>query len=250
MLLAHDLEGPADAETVVLLHSSVCDRRMWEPQRDPLLAAGYRVLRADFRGFGDTPYPAGPYNNAEDVLALLDSYGIGQFALVGASYGGRVSQEIAARWPHRVTALALVCAARRDQAPTEAIAAFAEQEEKLVEAGDLAGAAALNVATFLGPRADAATRERVAAMQLHNFEVQVGGADVGRSDTDHDLGAVTARTLVVSGAHDLDFFLQTAEYLAAHTPGARHTGLDWAGHLPNLEDPAALNPLLLEFLRG
>ncbi|GHJ45202.1 alpha/beta hydrolase [Catellatospora sp. TT07R-123] len=250
MPLAYDLEGPDGAETVVLLHSSVCDRRMWQPQREPLLAAGYRVLAPDFRGFGDSAYPTGPYNNAEDVIALLDSLGIERFALVGASYGGRVSQEVAARWPDRVTTLALLCAARRGQEPTAAIEAFSEQEEKLVEAGDLAGATALNLALFVGPRADAATRELVTAMQLHNFEVQLGGADHGRSDQDHDLGAVTARTLVVSGAHDVDFFTQTAEHLATHIPGARHLALDWAGHLPSLEDPAALNPLLLEFLHG
>lgn len=48
--------------------------------------------------------------DADDVLDLLDELGIGPVAVVGASYGGKVALEIAARWPQRVAALALVCA--------------------------------------------------------------------------------------------------------------------------------------------
>jgi len=38
VLLSHDMVGTGD--TVVLLHSSVCDRRMWDPQWQSLLDAG------------------------------------------------------------------------------------------------------------------------------------------------------------------------------------------------------------------
>jgi pimeloyl-ACP methyl ester carboxylesterase len=250
MLLAHDLEGPAGAPAVVLLHSSVCDRRMWQAQRQPLLDAGFRVLALDFRGFGDTPAPTQAYSNVEDVLALLDEYGIEQAALVGASFGGRVAGEVAARRPERVSTLALVCAALRGHPPTPAIAAFGAREDELLEAGDVDAATALNVATFVGPRADEATRQAVYAMQRHAFEVQLAGPEVAGDNTEPDLSAITARTLVVSGKLDVDYFGEIAEVLTARIPGARHEILDWAGHLPNLEDPAAFNPVLLDFLRG
>ena len=61
MVLAHDLDGTGDP--VVLLHSGVADRRMWRPQCGPLLDAGYRVLRPDFRGHGESPMPTEPYND-------------------------------------------------------------------------------------------------------------------------------------------------------------------------------------------
>ncbi|MFD0560895.1 alpha/beta fold hydrolase [Kitasatospora saccharophila] len=53
MTITHEVAGSGPA--VVLLHSSVCDRRMWDGQWDALRGAGYRVLRCDFRGFGETP---------------------------------------------------------------------------------------------------------------------------------------------------------------------------------------------------
>jgi 3-oxoadipate enol-lactonase len=31
-------------------------------------------------------------------------------------------------------------------------------------------------------------------------------------------------------------------------PGARHVELPWAGHLPSLERPAEVTPLLVDFL--
>ena len=33
-------------------------------------------------------------------------------------------------------------------------------------------------------------------------------------------------------------------------PASRWVRLDWAGHLPSLEDPDRFNPLLLDFLTG
>ncbi len=246
MLLAHDIDGSGD--TVVLLHSAVCDRRMWQPQWDVLRDAGHRVARLDFRGFGDTPAPTEPFDNAADVRDLLDAHGIGQATLVGSSFGGRVAVEVAARWPQRVSALALLCSALRYEPRTADVIAFGDREDELIEAGDLDAAVALNVDTFVGPAADDATRDLVARMQRRAFDLQVPVPDVEPARVDHDIAAITARTLVVAGGHDLDYFQTIAGHLAATIPGARHVMLDWAGHLPSLEDPARLNPLLLEFL--
>jgi 3-oxoadipate enol-lactonase len=246
MLLAHDIDGAGDS--VALLHSSVGDRRMFAAQWEPLLAAGYRVLRVDFRGAGETPAPTGPHNHADDLRDVLDEYEISRVALVGSSFGGRVAQEFAARWPDRVSRLVLLCAARAGHPETPDISAFAEQESELIDAGDLAAAVALNVTTFLGPEADDATRDLVARMQLHNFEVQLAGPEVDSTEVDYDVAAITAPTLVVSGGHDLAYFNQIAEYLGQQIAAARVVRLDWAGHLPSLEDPARLNPVLLDFL--
>ncbi|RZU53276.1 alpha/beta hydrolase family protein [Krasilnikovia cinnamomea] len=140
---------------MVLLHSSVCDRRMWDPQWQILLDTGYRVVRCDFRGHGESPAPTEAFNAADDVRDLLDALQVSDAILIGSSYGGRVAQEIAARWPRRVTALVLLCAATRLHPPTEAILKFGAREQELLDAGDVEAAVALNVATFLGPAASA-----------------------------------------------------------------------------------------------
>ena len=89
-------------------------------------------------------------------------------------------------------------------------------------------------------------------MQRHAFDVQIAAEDVPYEPvrTDPDLTRITASTLLVTGAHDLPDFREIAVHLAGVLPRARHVELDWAGHLPSLERPEAVNALLLEFLAG
>ncbi|WP_281174192.1 alpha/beta fold hydrolase [Hamadaea tsunoensis] len=246
--LSHDVEG--GGPTVVLLHSSVTDRRMWNEQWRLLLDAGFRVVRCDFRAYGETPFGTVGYSPAEDVTDLLESLSISEYAIVGASYGGRIAQEIAAHRPDRVTRLAVVCGGRTGYPETPDVLAFGEAENACIEADDLAGAVELNVRTWVGPAASTETREFVGALQLHQFTVQKDAADVQVRHEPYDPASITAPTLVVSGAYDLPFFQAIADSLEAEIPDVRRVHLDWAGHLPSLESPTRFNPLLLDFLRS
>lgn len=248
MSLSYDAAG--DGPVLVLLHSAVCDRRMWDPQWTALVDAGYRVVRCDFRGFGRTPLPDRRHNDAEDVLDLLDALGIRQAALIASSYGGRVAVEIAARRPDRVSAMALLCPGLPGHEPSAELRAFGEREDALLEAGDIAGAVELNVDTWLGPDADEAVREEVRGMQRHAFEVQLAAPEgAGRNEVEIGLSAIKAPALAVSGGHDLADFRQIAAQLPDLLADAQHLELPWAAHLPSLERPAPVTELLTGFLR-
>ncbi len=226
---------------------------MWDPLV-PALSHAFRVVRPDLRGFGDSPQPPGPYTDADDVNDLLESIGVPEAAVVGSSFGGRVALELAVTHPGRVSSLVLLCPAHRGVAPTPSVEAFSEEEDRLLEAGDLDGAVALNVRTWLGPQADEETRERVARMQRHAFEIQLAADAVEPGPqprrVDVDPNAIAVPTVVVSGALDLDHFRAVADHLAGQIPGAESVRLSWAGHLPSLERPDAVLALLLDVLRN
>jgi 3-oxoadipate enol-lactonase len=248
MTLSHDVSG--DGPALVLLHSGVCDRRMWDAQWPALIDAGYRLVRCDFRGFGETPAPDRPHNDAEDVLALLDSLGIARAALVGSSYGGRIALEIAARWPDRVSALALICSALPGHEPSAELNALGKREEALIEAGDIDGATELMVETWLGPEADETAREALRRMQRLAFDLHMAAAEEFEPlEAEIDLAAIQAPCLAVSGAHDLADFRQIAARLPDLLANADHVELPWAGHLPGLERPSAVTDLLIGFLK-
>jgi 3-oxoadipate enol-lactonase len=248
MTLSYDEAG--SGPTVVLLHSTVCDRRMWDPQMPALTDAGYRVVRCDLRGFGETPLPEKLFNNGQDVVDLLDALGVEQTALIGSSGGGRVALQVAGRWPQRVTSLALLCTALDGHEPSPELQAFSDQEDALLDAGDVAGATELNVGSWVGPEADEAVRDKVRVMQRHAFEVQLAAEDVeGIELFETDLSAITARSLLISGAHDFADFREIAVELSQRLPKARLVELDWAGHLPSIERPDVVNPILVDFLR-
>ena len=110
-LLVHvQLDGPADAPPLVLLHSLGTQAAVWEPQAEAL-AATTRVIRPDMRGHGLTEVTPGPYTIdglAADTLATLDALGIHSFHLAGISIGGLIAQAIAARAPARIRALVVI----------------------------------------------------------------------------------------------------------------------------------------------
>ncbi|MET0423738.1 MAG: alpha/beta fold hydrolase [Actinoplanes sp.] len=246
MTLAYEETG--SGPLVVLVHSTAADRGQWDPQVPALTGAGFRVLRCDLRGFGGSPMPDAPYNEAKDVLELT---GDETFALVGSSGGGQVALEIAARWPHRVFALALLNTAKaglsRSAGPE--LRAFWDSENALMEAGDLGAAADLNATTWLGPSAGPEAHAALRRMQLHAFEVQAAATDEPAAiNSRYDLTAITAPTLLVSGRHDFIDFREIAVELTGLLPHASHVELDWAGHLPNMERPDEINRLLIDFL--
>jgi 3-oxoadipate enol-lactonase len=238
-LLAHDVTG--DGFPVVLIHSTAADRRMWD---GVIPALKHRVVRCDLRGYGESPVPAGRWSDAADVVALLDHLGIGRFSLVGASGGGRVALEVAQRAADRVPAMVLLCPAWPGQEPSAPLRDFAAHEDALLEAGDVAGATELNVRTWLGPEADESARNSLRIMQENAFRLQLG-ATGGPERDDVDLATIGARTLVVTGAHDLPDFRREGGEL----PQARHVELGWAGHLPVLEAPGLVGELLAEHLQ-
>ncbi|MFF8598520.1 alpha/beta fold hydrolase [Streptomyces sp. NPDC015232] len=250
MTLAHDVAGDGP-DTVLLLHSGVCDRRMWDGQFHALADAGHRVVRCDLRGFGDTPIDA-PHVHADDVRDLLDHLGVERAALVGSSFGGEVALEFTVRHPGRTTALALLCAAAPGHEAGPELRAFFARERELLIAGDIPGAAALNVDLWLGPDADAAARALVLRMQTRAFELQLPAPDAfapGAVEvTGKDLAGIEVPVLVATGAHDVPDFGVIGDRLAGLLPDARRVVLDWAGHLPALERPVETARLLSGFL--
>lgn len=235
--LHHVVEG--SGPVVVLLHAGVADLRMWDVQVDALLP-GHRVLRCDLPGFGGTPVEPGVEAcDAEDVLALLGELGVEEFALVGASYGGYVALQVACAVPERVQRLVLLDTAADLVEPDESLRGVWQQEQSLVEDGDLEGATDLMVSTWLGPDADADHRALLRDMQRRAFDLQVAaGDDVSNRELSVDLARITAPATVVVGLLDFSFFRATARALAEGLPNADLVELPWAGHLPSLERPA------------
>jgi len=84
-------EDHGSGQPVVLIHGYPLSGTSWEKQTAALLAAGYRVITYDRRGFGESSQPTSGYNYdtfAEDLDKLLTHLELRDFALVGFSMGG------------------------------------------------------------------------------------------------------------------------------------------------------------------
>jgi non-heme chloroperoxidase len=94
--------GPA----VLLVHGWPLDSRSWEPQLHPLLAAGYRVVTYDRRGFGRSSRPTVGYDfntMADDLDVLLTHLDLRDVTIVGFSLGtGELARYIGTRGTGRL----------------------------------------------------------------------------------------------------------------------------------------------------
>jgi 3-oxoadipate enol-lactonase len=257
-MLAHDVDG--DGRSVLLVHEGIADRRMWEPQVGPFVAAGFRVVRCDLRGFGESAVEPGPMSNVGDLRELLDHLGIDRASLVGGSYGARIALEYTLTHPDQVEKLVLVVPGLRDTKWSEEIRQYGAREEELVEAGDLDAAVELNVLTWVvGPArspddVDPSVLERVREMQRRILEIdltldgEVGPDEPLDPPASARLGEVRCPVLVVVGDVDQPDILRQADELVDGIPGARKEVIAGTAHVPSMEKPEEFNRLVLAFL--
>src|SRR5256885_9894514 len=83
-------EDHGSGQPVVLIHGYPLDGHSWERQERALLAAGYRVITYDRRGFGRSSQPTVGYDYdtfAADLNALLEQPDLHDVVLGGFSIG-------------------------------------------------------------------------------------------------------------------------------------------------------------------
>lgn len=243
-------DGPA----VVLVHGFGLDLRMWDAQAE-FLAARFRVVRYDCRGFGASgPFdPAVPYTHADDLFALLDHLDIEDAALVGLSFGGRVVLQAALAAPARVRGLALLGAVL-DGVPWDPPSeqALAEVTRQVQAGGVLAGRAAwLAHPLFAAARERPELAGRLAAMVAGYPGQHWLGQDCHRPAGPPPIDALeelAMPALIAVGQFDVPGFREMSAVLARRLPVARYRLVLGAGHMINMEQPAAVNDMLTRFL--
>lgn len=255
LTLAYDDSGTGSP--ILLIHGFPLNRKMWLPQVPPLVAAGFRVITPDLRGFGESDAPEEGYamdTFADDVVRLLDRLEIQTATVAGMSMGGYVLFNLLKRYPERVaSALFLVTRCNADDAAGKARrSSFAEE----VRAGNpqaltdfFAGVLFAEATPQQKPELVARVKKWLEATSPHGL---VGGllAMRDRPDSTGDLGAIRVPALVVAGEQDRTIPPEVSRIIAAGIPEARFCLIPDAGHMANLEQPDAVNQCLVEFLRG
>jgi pimeloyl-ACP methyl ester carboxylesterase len=186
-------------------------------------------------------------------MALLDHLGIGQAVLAGLSFGGRVVMQAALAAPDRVRGLVLLDAVL-DGVPWDPHSARALDEA--IRQAQGRGVLAARAAWLAHPLFAAVRKQPDVARQL---AAMVGGYP-GQHWTGHDphepagprpidtLEDLAMPVLVLVGEHDVRGFREMSAVLARRIPGAQYHVVAGAGHMINMEQPAAVNELLARFL--
>jgi pimeloyl-ACP methyl ester carboxylesterase len=250
--LAYDVRGQGSA--VLFLHAFPLSLFMWDAQA-AALENTHTVVRFDARGFGGSP-PGDALLTmeriADDAAALLDHLQVSKAVVVGCSMGGYAAFAMWRRHADRMRALVLQDT-RAGADNEEAKRGRALLAEKVLKEG--AGAAA---EAFL-PRLLGETTQRAQPALVDELRARIleasprGLADAlaglaARADSTSTLREIRVPTLVVVGAEDALTPPAEAEAMQKAIAGAQLQVIPAAGHLANLENEAAYNAALFEFL--
>lgn len=248
-----------EGSPVVLIHGFASSIENWTAVMPALVADGHRVIAMDLHGFGWTDRAPGDYSSesqARLVLALMDRLDIERADIVGHSYGGGVTLQIALLEPTRVDQIALYDAwVYNDQLPAFFHVARAD------------GVGEAMFAAWYGERSEdrmalAFYDQRFVTMELIDAVeaslrrpgtyaaalAAVRGMHYERIETRY--GEITQPTLLLWGREDHVTTLDVGERLVRTLPGARLVVYPGCGHFPMIEHAAQSTGELVRFLHN
>ena len=241
-------EGPV----LLLLHGLGSSAMDWEYQY-PHFEQNYRIIAPDFRGFGQSDKPEGPYlvaRQAADIEALLDHLDIEQTAVVGFSMGGAVAFEFAATHPQRVQQLIIVNSSISfvpDHWRKHLEVFVRKAVIRILGIPQLAGL----IAKRLFPNEDqgelrAKTIERYGANHKEAYLHAINGLVIWQL-SEEQLARLTMPTLVLAAEHDYTPLSEKQGY-CARLPNATLSLVRDSRHATPIDQPEKFNDLVSEFL--
>lgn len=247
--------GNKDALPIVLVHGFPFSSEMWKVQMQMLQEKNLRVITYDLRGHGRSGAGDGQYTIelfVDDLIALLDHLKIAKTLLCGFSMGGYVALRAIERNPERFAALVLcdtMSAADSNEARLRRAASIKAIKEKGI--GPFAEGFLKAVFTPQSFGTRAGTVDEIRKIILSNPVAGICGALLamaGRTDTTEALAKIQVPTLVVVGEHDSVTPVAAAQAMNSKIPNSKLQVIAGAGHMSNLENPAAFNDGIAGFL--
>lgn len=240
---------------LLLVHGFPLDHTMWQRQIDDL-AADFRVIAPDLRGFGPSGVSAGTVSMqqmADDLAALLDCLGVTEpVALCGLSMGGYVGWQFALRHRQRLAKL-IQCDTRAVADSPEAAAGRLKTAEKVLAEGAKVVADAMLGKLFapITAQSQPAIVEATRQVMLRTSPEGIAAALRGmaeRPDVSGRLTELDMPALIVCGEHDAIAAPAEMRGIAEQMPQGEFVLIREAGHMAPLEQPAAFNAAIREFL--
>jgi len=254
----HYLEwGDVSGPPMVLLHGLTGHAHTWDHMA-PQLAEQYHLFAPDQRGQGDSSH-AESYATADfvaDLEALVKTWGIERFVLMGLSMGGHNALAYAAHFSERVSRLVIIdIPPKMDRRNAPNFAAV----ERLAESGhrrfasfeEAVSEARAGTPTAPEPNLRYRTRWNLrtfddGAMQL-KYDPRVG-ARWDPADLTLRLRAIKAPTLLVRGGKTVVLRRETADAMVAEIPGCDLIEIEDSGHSVPTDRPEALAAAVVGWL--
>jgi pimeloyl-ACP methyl ester carboxylesterase len=255
-------EETGEGAPLLFLHEFGGHYLSWEPQVR-YFSRRYRCITYAARGWppSDVPDNVASYSQAraaDDCADVMKALGIATAHLVGLSMGATAALEFAIRHPGKARSLVIAAgggggatdpeAKARFKAECEAFAQRIEREGMPVMAELYCTSSARVTYRYKDPRGWAEFKQQFAdgsAMTMRGVQ----GARIPFFERTEELAKITEPMLVIVGDED-ESTHGLAVHLKAHVPRSGVLELPKCGHTINLEEPAAFNSAVQDFLHA
>ncbi len=251
------LEDEGEGSPIVLVHSAIVNRRSWDELTPLLVWAGYRVIRYDMRGFGESTAEAVEFSPRADLLAVMAARGVGRAAVVGNSWGAMNALEAVIESPDRFVALCWLGGGVGgfEGGRTTAEQVLFDAEGKAEEDCKPDLAAEIDVQIWVdgvGQSTSRVPNVREAVKRMDRELLEPGreyGTPIQPERRANDrLGDVRVPVLAIIGELDTSGTRAAARRLAEGAPNVRLESWPDVAHLIAMEQPARTAALVVEFL--
>lgn len=251
-------KGQGDT-AVVLLHGVGGGHAAFDATLPVLAAAGYRAVAWDAPGYGASGL--GPNETADlsmgsmasALLRLVDALGARRTVVVGHSMGGMIAQEACTQRPGRFDGLVLFATSAAFGKPGgDWQREFLKSRFAALDAGlGMAGLAPVLVGGMLAMGARPAAREAAVRLMATVPEAtyRAALAAIVSFNRLENLASIDVPVLCLACEADKTAPPGVMEKMADRLPHGQYACLANAGHLGNMEQPAAFNEALMAFLR-
>ncbi|MCA2203654.1 alpha/beta fold hydrolase [Streptomyces sp. SMS_SU21] len=239
-------EDHGSGQPVVLIHGYPLDGHSWEKQTAALLAAGYRVITYDRRGFGQSSQPTTGYDYdtfAADLNTVMETLDLRDAVLVGFSMGtGEVGRYLGTYGSERVAKAAFLASLepyllKTDDNPTGVDGSVFEGIEKAVTADRYAYFTAFyqdfyNLDENLGTRiSEEALRNSWNVAAGSSAYASIAAVATWTTDFRADLAKIDVPALILHGTADRILPIEaTGEPFHRALPQAEYVVVEGAPH--------------------
>jgi 3-oxoadipate enol-lactonase len=247
-------EGPRDAPALVFAHSMFFDHRMFAAQAEAF-ADGYRVIRYDLRGQGDSQRHPREHldfdTQTEDARQLIEQLGLRDVTFVGNSMGGFIGLRLAARHPDALRSLVVLGTSADAEEQAEVMDALATivRQQGIAPVIDNVLTFMLGETSLTDPsRAEVLASARATLASRTEEYADAAWHIAHRPAILDELPNIAAPVTVVAGTEDRTYPPPKSEQIVAHIPHARLIVMERTGHVHALENPDAVNAVLEDHL--
>ena len=243
-------------ETILFAHGLFWSGQLYENQV-AVLKKEYRCITFDFRGQGKSEVTKSGYDMdtlCEDAVALIKALNIIHCHFVGLSMGGFVGMRLASRYPELLKSLILL-ESSSDPEPKENVGRY----RLLNFFARLLGISILSNRVmqiifgkkFLNDPSRKQIQQKMKARIASNHRRGITRAVkevIEREGVHHEIEKIKIPTLIIVGDQDVACVPAKSKRIQIQISGSKLVVIPGAGHTSTIEEPEAINDVIVDFL--